>query len=66
MQLLENIESNILRTKNHKYETKNFDENILNYYSRNIKIIAMTCDYLNIDLSFINSYIFIQTKKYRR
>ena len=42
--------SNILKTKNHRYETKNFDENILNYYDRNIKIIAMTCDYLNIDL----------------
>ena len=42
--------SNIFKTKNYRYETKNFDENILNYYSRNIKIIAMTCDYLNIDL----------------
>tara|TARA_B100000886_G_C20409420_1_gene486331 strand:- start:1007 stop:1354 length:348 start_codon:yes stop_codon:yes gene_type:complete len=43
-------ESNLFEPKNFKYETKNFDENILNYYSRKIKIIAMACDYLNMDL----------------
>ncbi len=42
--------SNNVEPEVHKNETRNFDEDILHYFSRNIKIIAMTCDYLNIDL----------------
>ena len=44
------IYSDILEPEGYKNETRIFDENILHYFSRNIKIIAMTCEYLNIDL----------------